>query len=368
MKKTTAPFAIPLLFLILIIAPQLRAQINLDVGGYMQTWYIADEQHEQLDTNGDIYDTTVQGFRIRRARTVARGQINDHFSAATWIEFAGSSPSLLCFYGDAHIAPWLNIRLGQFIMPGQSFETGRLASSQLIFYDRAAITSALSRQMGFDFFRDIGVMAYGRYGSLWYGIHASNGTGRFQQAGSNITERKSGGGIYGGRVDIQVFDGFTLGGHLSTNQQRDVVQNGTGPFDINRTSYSVRAVTNNLGINGLFSQFEYMHLTSKDSNGNTTLDSNGEYNLNGFYAELGYRITPVWHITGRYDEMTQTPGQAFDTGRFHSNRYVLGLSRYIRHDGNEIVRAHLNYSFGQSGPMELSDSIILLVFQLRFLP
>jgi hypothetical protein len=368
MKNITASFPCIVLFIFLLMPLNTDAQAKLEVGGYMQTWFIADEQHERLDLNGDIYDTTVQGFRVRRARTVARGNINDHFSAATWIEFAGSSPSLLCFYGDAHITPWLNFRVGQFIMPGQSFDTGRLPSSQLIFYDRSAVTSTLSRSMGFDFFRDIGVMAYGQHGPLWYGIHASNGTGRFQQAGSNISERNSGGGIYGGRLDVQVFDGFTFGGHFSTNQQRDVVQNGTGPFNVNRTSYSVRTVTNNLVINGLFSQFEYMQFTSKDSNGGMVLGNDGKYNLNGFYAEIGYRITPDWHIMARYDEMTQKPGQTVETALSHSNRYVLGLSRYIRHDGNEIVRTHLNYSFGQSGPMELSDSIVVLVFQLRFIP
>ncbi len=368
MKKRMTPFTLSVLFIFLMLSTQSQAQIHLDVGGYMQTWYIAEQQNELLDINGNVYDTSVQGFRMRRARTVARGQISDSFSAATWMEFAGSSPTLLCFFADAHIQPWFNIRFGQFIMPGQSFDTGRLPSSQLIFYDRASITSTLSRTMGFDLFRDIGVMAYGQHGRLWYGIHASNGSGRFQHAGSNITERNAGSGIYGGRVDFEMFDGFTLGGHFSTNQQRDVVQNGTGPFDINRTSYSFRAITNNLGIDGLFSQFEYMQLTSRDSNGGMVLNDEGEYNLHGFYTQIGYRITADWHVLGRYDEMTQKPGQTFETGHFHTNRYVLGLSRYIRHDGNEIVRTHLNYSFGKSGPIELSDSILVLVFQLRFIP
>lgn len=225
--------------------------------------------------------------------------------------------------------------------------------------------------MGYSAFRDVGIMAYGQYGKLWYGVHAGNGAGRFNYAGSTITERKSGGGLYGARVDLELFDGFSIGSHIATNQQKDVVQAGNGPFDINRTSWSFRAVTNNLGIDGLFSQLEYMSLTGKDDSRGVNLTTNGEYKLHGFYAELGYRFTREWHVVGRFDEMVQKPGQSGLTGafnRFGQNNYTVGVSRYIYDESAELVRIHLNYSFGESGPMDLNNSILVMVFQLRFIP
>jgi len=112
--------------LFIISSQSANAQIKLDVGGYMQNWYIANQSTEVLTSSqGNLSvlgskTIETQGFRIRRARITARGSIGEKFSTTTWIEFAGSTPSLLDFHIDAHIRPWFNIRLGQFIMPGQS--------------------------------------------------------------------------------------------------------------------------------------------------------------------------------------------------------------------------------------------------------
>ena len=371
-KKITSLSGV-LLFMLCLSAPQKsHAQISLDLGGYMQNWYIAHESNEIFDTSVNTTRTIeTQGFRVRRARLTARGNINDRFSATTWLEFAGANPSLLDFHMDAHFRPWFNIRMGQFRMAGQTYDTGILGSASLRFFERPNITSRVAGVMGYSAFRDIGVMAYGQHGRLWYGVHYSNGAGRSIHAGSNISERDFGGGLYGARVDVEVIDGMTLGGHVSTNQQRNVVQSGNGPFDIDRTSWSLRFATNNFGIDGLFSQFEYVGLTGKDDSRGVLLNDDDEYDIHGFYAELGYRMTREWHILGRYDEMVEKPGQAgleneFD--RFASNNYTLGISRFIYSGNSELARIYLNYSFGDSGPTDLENSILMAVFQLRFIP
>lgn len=377
LKIITAPAALLLMLTLGINVQPVHSQIKMDVGGYMQNWYIANQQTDILTPSEGMTPAfgtetlETQGFRIRRARLTARGSIGDRFSATTWIEFAGATPSLLDFFVDTHVRPWFNIRVGKFIMPGQSFDTARLASSRLLFYERPSISTTLSNVMGYSAFRDVGVMAYGQHGRLWYGVHAGNGAGRFNYAGSQITERKAAGGLYGARIDWELFNGFTLGAHTSTNQQRDVVQSGTGPFDIDRTSWSLRVMTNNVGVEGLFSQFEYMSVTGKDDSRGVNLGIDREYKLHGFYAELGYRVTREWHLLGRFDEMVNKPGQtglssSFD--RFGSNNYTVGVSRFI-YDGNtELARIYLNYAFGKSGPMDLEQSILILVFQLRFIP
>lgn len=355
------------------------AQIKLDVGGYMQNWYIANQSVEKLESSlaggvptTSIHSEDINGFRIRRARLTARGQINDTFSVTTWIEFAGSTPSLLDFHIDMRFRPWFNLRVGQFIMPGQSHDTSRLSSSRLIFYERSPITTRLSSVMGFTAFRDIGVMAYGQHGRLWYGIHAGNGGGRFVHAGSTITERKAGGGLYGARVDYTLVDGLTLGGHVSTNQQRNVVRPGIATYDYDRSSWSLRLATNDFGIDGLFTQFEYMSLKADDENIGFQGINDGEYLLHGFYGEIGYKLTRQWHILARYDEMIEKPRQLSQhviALRTQNNNYTVGLSRFIYNDGGaEIARIHLNYSFGETGPVDLNNSILVAVFQLRFIP
>lgn len=356
-----------LLFVALFTASNVSAQISLDVGGYFQTWYIADQQTEFA--NGETVNTN--GFRLRRARITARGNISDRFSTTIWTDFASPNNVLLDFHGDAHLHPAFNIRVGQFIMPGQSHDTARLVSSRLIFWERPGVSTALASGMGYDAFRDIGVMIYGRHKNLWYGIHAGNGAGRFTQAGTHITQRKAGGGLYGARLDLDIMPELTIGGHLSTNQQRDVMERGAGPLDLNRTSASVRIATSGLGISGLHTQFEYMGMRVNEDSRGVQTGPDGVYDLDGFYGEAVYRITREWHVLGRYDRMNQDPGQAagfaFDE-QLTRNQYTVGISRYVFSDDQEIARAHLNYATSTTTPGSLDSHIIVLVLQLRFIP
>lgn len=344
-----------------------RAQVSMDVGGYLQTWYLADQKTEV----GSGEDITISGFRVRRARLTARASVNETFSATTWLDFASGTNPLLDFHMDAHIRPWFNLRAGQFIMPGQSFDTARLVSSRLIFYERPGVTTALASGMGYDAFRDIGIMAYGNYGRIWYGIHAGNGAGRFTQAGTNISQRSWGSGLYGARMDFRVIDGLSVGGHVSTNQQNDVVQGGSAPFDIDRNSWSVRLHTNNLGIDRLYTQFEYMAMDVNDSSRGVQVDDDGAYDLHGYYAEAGYGITREWHILGRFDQFVQKPGQSgifAGESRFNRDSFTFGVTRYVFHDNREIARAYLNYNLGTSNPGDINNHAVVLVLQLRFIP
>lgn len=347
-----------------------HAQIDLDVGGYMQTWYIPHQGGDVAPGSDD--DVTTSGFRLRRARLTARGRLNETFSATSWLEFAGPDNILLDFYMEANVYTWLNLRAGQFIMPGQTYDTGRLVSSRLRFWDRPQATTQLSSSMGYSGFRDIGVMAYGSYGKLWYGIHAGNGAGRFNQVGSQIRERDFGSGLYGARVDYEAIEGLTLGGHISTNQQKNLVEEaGQQPFDIDRTSWSLRLNTNDLGIEGLYSQFEYLTLNVNDTNrGVTTIDE--AYDMHGWYAETGYGITPEWHVLARYDQTIQKPGQLgiYDgVSRYKRDAITFGISRFVfNDDSREIGRLRMNYSYGKRNPESLSDHLVAVVLQLRFIP
>ncbi len=366
MKKTIVTLSAALIIAALLAVPA-KAQIQLEVGGYLQTWYIADQKTE-LEEDTEI---RTSGFRLRRSRLTARGTLNETFSATTWLDFASGTNPLLDFHMDARIRPWLNFRAGQFIMPGQSFDTARLVSSRLYFYERPGVTTALASGMGYSAFRDIGVMLYGNYGGLWYGVHAGNGSGRFTQAGTQITERDAFGGLYGARADYTFGSGISLGGHISINQQRNVVQSGTGPFDIDRTSWSLRFHTDGFLADRLYTQFEYMQMLVRDDSRGVTVTDDENYDLHGFYAEAGYGITIEWHVLARYDQMVQKPGQSGilqGVDRFEGDRITFGVTRYVFHENREIARFYLNYNFGEDRPGNLGSHALVLVMQLRFIP
>jgi hypothetical protein len=97
--------------------------------------------------------------------------------------------------------------------------------------------------------------------------------------------------------------------------------------------------------------------------------SDNRYRLSGFYTEAGYRITQNWHLLGRYDEMNENPDQSISNATdSHSTQYTLGVTRFIRDDQKEIARIQMNYSFGESGPMNLDESILVLALQVKFIP
>lgn len=330
---------------------EIHAQTQLKVGGYLQTWLILNQHQETADGDQDTW-----GYRIRRARLTAQADITDMFRVDSWVEFSGAQPQLLDFILDIRISPEFNLRLGQFRPAGQMYKTGMLSSSRLTFYERPAIASRLSSIMGYDAFRDIGIQAMGSSGPLWYGFHILNGMGRFTQAGTNITSRDFGGGLYGGRIDINPLDGLIFGGHFSMNKQSNVVRDGSAPYDIDRISYSIRIVTDDLGIPGLFSQLEA---------GGGRVDDTQRFDFSGWYLQAGYRINPSWSVLARYDYYSENP----ETGpAIEEDNLTLGVIYYWMQNNREIIRAGANFAIGDSEPGAFARQIFLLWFQIRFIP
>lgn len=345
------------------------SQVELKTGGYLQTWFIVNEQTESINEDGFATEQNVQGFRLRRARLTARGSINQLLSVTTWIDVASRTPSLLDFYITADFSEKFKLEIGQIAMPGKMYDTARNPSSKMQYFQRAAISKRSGNLMGYDALRDVGIAATGQIGKVWYGANIGNGLGRFQYAGSSFSSRKFGSGLYAARADVELFEGIEIGGHISTNQQRDLVQAGSEPFDINRSSYSLRAYVENLPIQKLFAQTEYSFLRAKDNEWGIRINDDGSYTLNGFYIESGYRINPQWIVRGRYDEMNEKPAQNISTPESNSNHYTFGISRFIYNQNEkEIARFHFDYSFGKSDPLDINDSILVLVFQVRFIP
>jgi len=298
----------------------------------------------------------------------AKGIISETFSVRSWIELTPDNRSVLDLYMEANISEAFTLRFGQLVMPGQAYDTSRRLSSTLLFVERPSITRKVSSLMGYNAFRDVGLMAYGTIGKLWYGFQISNGLGRIHQTGFTFFDRNFGSGLIGGRVDVEIIDGLELGSHISTNQQRNLIQNGSEPIDIKRTSWSIRASWDNLLVPGVFAQSEYISFNAADENWGITSAPGKTFNLSGFYTYAGYRLTQKWNILARYDRMTEHPGQSFNTSDFSTDQYSFGVSRFIHQNKHEIARFHLNYSFSNSGPMELKESILVLAMQLKFIP
>ncbi len=351
MSKQSFAYGMVLAIMMSVLASTSMAQVDLRMGGYMQAWYIP---MEYVETSVDTTDN--YGFRVRRARMTGTAQINDRYSATIWYEFAGPTNNLLDFYFDARFSSSFNIRVGQFIPAGQTHDTARLVSSRLLLVERPVMTRALATNMGYNAFRDIGIMAYGTHGIFWYGVHAGNGTGRFNQTGTNISSRTPGSGLYGARVDATPIDGLTIGAHASINHQRDFSLNGSAPYDINSRSVSGRILVDGLILPALYKQAEFAMGVRDDTQ---------NFDYQGWYAELGYRVTDNLDVLVRYDVYEEE--QSGTTIR-ENQAINLGLLQYIKHDNREIARFGLNYRRGTNGPGDFDNYAITAWFQVRFIP
>jgi hypothetical protein len=342
--------SILLIGLSLISYSSSEAQINFKFGGYFQTWLILNEYRER-----DPNDLNTWGFRIRRSRLNAQADIADRFNVNTWIEFSDPQRHLMDFYVSWKISPGFNLRFGQFRPPGQMYAASTTSSSNLLLYERPNSVLRLSNNMGYDSLRDIGILASGSSHQVSFGFYVGNGMGRFFQSGTHIESRDFGGGLYGGRIDVNPVNGLVLGGHFSVNKQNNVVVNGSQPFDIDRLSYSIRLAMNDLGISGFFTQFEF---------GGGSVNDNEEFDFSGYYLEAGYRINPSWSILARYDYYTDVPPSGVS---LVEENVIFGVLYLWMYNNREIIRMGANYGIGNTDPGNFSRNIFLFWSQIRFM-
>jgi hypothetical protein len=335
---------------------------ELKIGGYFQTW-IMPTQNQKIEYSENTEQFDTWGFRIRRARINAGAKLNHIFHFNSLFEFAGRDRNLMDFYLTATFSNLFTITAGQFIPAGQMFDTGRLRSSTLLFYERPTISGELSRFMRFDSFRDIGIMINGKSGPLWYAAHIGNGLGRYSSAGDIIYDRKFGQGLYGARIDLDIIPELMIGGHYSINRQENVGQTDSAPITLDRSSYSFRAATDGLALSGLFTQFEYGNFTNAEGANNISSD--------GWYLTAGYRISPKLSILGRYDTFSTDISDLSIKPK--ENNITFGGLYIIKEEYREILRVGLNYAYGDritADTEEISNRThkVILWIQVRSMP
>jgi len=349
-----------LVFVLFVFFTHSADSQNMKIGGYMQTWLILNQQTAKINASPGIEDQT-SGFRIRRARLNFKTDINETFSVNTWFEFAEASKNMLDFYVEAKVSDALKFTIGQFITPAQTYETSKLASSKISLYELADISLNLSRNMGHDSYRDVGIMANGKIEIVEYSLYYGNGNGRFFYASNNILNRKFGNGLYGIRLDAEISKGLNIGMHYSANIQdsnyvSDPITSVKSTRHRDRNSYSFNLVSDGFGLPDLFSTIIYASGKIKDG-------SNVDYD--GFTATIGYKILPYLHIIGRYDTYNEKYPNTTKQ-KIENNSTVFGINYLFLKEKSEIAKIGVNYQIRKEKPTEIDNNIFLLWMQVKF--
>lgn len=333
---------------------------DLKIGGYMQTWFILNQDASKV-TGHPGTEASTSGLRIRRARLNFKSDINETFGVNTWFEFADGTRNLLDFYFTAKVNPELMFTVGQFITPCQSYETAKLSSSKIPLYELSDISINLSKNMGHDSYRDVGMMISGAFDIVKYSAYYGMGNGRLFFASTNILNKKISDGLYGLRLDVEPQKGLNIGVQYSINSIdseyiKDPVTSVNSLEYRDRSSYSFDLVTEGFGIPELFSSISYCSGKIKDG---TPQD------YDGFSATVGYNMTNAVQIIGRFDTYNHkdnTPN-AID----NKNRCItFGANYLFFKDKNEIFKIGLNYQSRSEKPVEIGNDLLLIWTQIKF--
>jgi hypothetical protein len=270
---------------------------DVTLNGYFQYQYVAKEKIGPTDPSTN--------FGIKAARLKGSMKVTDQISASVTIDGAKSISVL-----DANIeyayAPFLTLRLGQFQVPF-GYETQN-SNFDVEAVDRSQIVSALwNNGTTAGYLRDQGLMVYGRHKVLVYQLACVNGSGVNTSDNNNHKDLV-------GRVGIGIPAFAGLG--VSVLQGQGGLQDDL----LDRTGFGCDLF---LDTGKLLVEGEY--ISAKGCNawiGSGWTGSETEYA--GYYAILGYRITPLIQPTFKYD--TYDPDKDTDDDEVTAMYFGLNLN------------------------------------------
>ena len=331
---------------------------SVKVGGFLQTWIFLNQETTAPSQYPDIdIAESTSGIRARRARLTTNATLNEIFGANVTVEFATASRALIDFAVTAKIAPELMFTLGQFVAPCQMYETGKLPSTKLILYELSNISMNLSSMMGFDGYRDVGIMVSGNINNMFrYYAYYGNGTGRLFYAGTDILNKRLSDGLYGARLEVEPIKGLSIGGHYSINKQDNVYTTSSGLLNMDRNSYSIDLVTEGFGLPFLSTIISYGVGQLKDNSPHTL-------NNNGLSATLMFNVTKQIQLTGRFDYIKYNYA-TYNADKL--NNVVFGANWYFYKDDSEIFKIGIDYHIRNERNYDATSNALLIWTQVKF--
>ncbi len=281
--------------------------------------------------NYTYWEQGIDGFRIRRARVIAKGDVFKNINYKLQVETL-KSPVLLEAMVDFAFKPYLALRIGQFKVP---FSLENLtSSSSLDTINRSQTVEKLcpGRDTG-ALGRDIGAMLSGKFSSVEYSLALLNGSGINK---ADVNEKKD----IGGRIVfhpwnfLQVGAAFYAGFHSPDLGMAPIKKEKAGlEVFFDRSPFSVKG--------------EYIF--GKDD----------QTAKRGWYVQAGYFLIPnKLQSLVKYDSYDKNREIAGD----RSDLMTLGLNYFF----TENTKFQINYELYRDESGNRSNSALLAQFQAGF--
>ena len=361
----------------LAAVPQRASAGQPQIGGYVQVWWTAYEQleNESRQVGGDLARQQASGFSLRRARVAFRDTLS---SARVWWKIEalleGSARLTDCFLA-AQLAEGLVLRVGQMKIPSSyeamapttwtDFVERATVSSRLVDWSlsRTPYTSTFTGNRAF--LRDIGVAVVGDIGPVRGIGMVGNGLGANlfvggKQRGEFVHSNGFGDWMYALRVDTDLLDWLTVGGHGLLNRHDDMLFNDERTvIDLDRRSWSADALVSlphGTRVRGLYAGGVVDDDFYRDGRKN--------YEYTGYEMKAMYWLRPQQLEVGlRFDSY----GYEFSESgnRTVQDNLTVGINRYW--GGRN--RLQVNYTWKkteEASAPDLDDDILLANLQFAF--
>ncbi len=354
---------------VLWLSPQLTRAQGV-AASKSQKWKLSGRLQFQWLHDFDIPSTssrTNDGFRVRRSRFKAAGQVTPYVDAVFYIEVRDNKPRLKDGYGRIRLGRKVALRFGQFKVPVWREEYQR-SSGHLLLIERSAAAEFLADNLLSA--RHVGVEAAIRTGKADILLNLSNGAGEGvrETAGS----RKNGLGVNNGKM---------LSGRLNLRLQK-------------RLQVGLSAAFNRLGgdgadldLDGVPNENRWRSVIAPDfvatlaAGRSAALDVEGGLFLastqDGFVKTDGSLSTLKsfgLDLTARYKRAVEPQPEygGLDGIELAGGIAFVNPNTDVAGDGEWVVRAGPGFSFGKNTRFQLNgelsvpqDSAADTVFRLR---
>jgi Phosphate-selective porin O and P len=251
---------------------------DVTVNGYLQYLYSA-KQKTDLSTN----------FGLQAARIKASCKLTDKISTYVLLDGA-KSLSVLEANVDYAYAPFLTARFGQFQLPfgyetqNSNFDVEAIERSQIVnaVWYNGATTGYL---------RDQGIMLMGQQKLINYKIACVNGTGLNTADNNNHKD-------FMGRLGV----GIPMFAGLGVSYLNGKWPNGVDCQDRTAFGFDLYLDTGKILVEGEYITADGMVLATNVTDPKHPIYGAADTKFSGYYAILGYRVTPLIEPVFKYDK------------------------------------------------------------------
>ncbi len=327
---------------------------TLKWSGFTHIWtgYV---QRDSLDVH--------YGFSVRYFRWKASGKLTPNVKWVTQIGLDRGNPALLDVFLSYEPVEYLNVRFGQFPVPGA--KSGVLSSSiwstaSMVLNDRATITQNWNSNAGLSGFRSGGIMAYGgfldkkvNYYVMAAMPHAGPAFYWNPSVKSPKYENDENGIALFSRLEVVPINKMEVGVNFHTGQGTSL-----DSIQINRLSYGFYLLTRQ---EKLYVMAEYI------GGGNEQLINDvksSDFNYNGYFIEAAYKVTEQLEPVVRYDSYTPDDENPDANGYNRYNNLTIGVNYYPAKNIAIMFNYVARMEDAAPGFEEIDNA--LFYFQLRY--